>query len=114
MWDIATKILLVAITVAFLGAWGIIKQQRKSKELISQLFNKSEKKVLNTFKTKDKLTIKEIEKIIKGTKASLFWSKERIQITDPSIAATELIDKMRVKGLIIEEIFRGKKIYKLR
>lgn len=112
MFDIAWKVLLVAVTVAFLGAWGIIKQQRKSQELLTQLFTKAENKIIKSFKDKEVLTIKEIEKIVEGTKASLFWSKEKVQVVDPKIVAKDLIDNMKNRGIIIEEVNKGRKLFR--
>lgn len=110
MVEIIIKILLVAVTIAFLGGWGIVKQQRKNHELLEKLYKKTEKKIISTLKIHEKLTIKEVEEIIKGTKASLFWSKQKIVVKDPKIISKDILSKMIEKDLIIEKYHKGKKI----
>ncbi|WFD10974.1 hypothetical protein [Tepidibacter hydrothermalis] len=114
MINIVFKILLVAVTFAFLLSWGYIKQQRKNEELLNNLYKKIENKVMNEFKKKEKLTIKDIENLIKGTKASLFWSKNKITVTDPRIFIKNLIKDMLSKGLIIEVVDNNSRVYKAR
>lgn len=111
MWDYIIRILLVSLAVAFIYAWGIIKQQRKNMELLNELIRKSEDKIINGFKNKERLTNKNIEEIIVGTKASLFWTKDKIQINDPKMISKNIITNMLSKGLIVETIANGQKFY---
>lgn len=107
------KVLLLAIAIAFIGSWGIVKQQRRTQELLDKLYRKAEGKIISAFKSQDELSIRQIEDIIKGTKASLFWSKNKVQITDSKIIAKDLMKKMIEKDTIREEVKNGKKIYSL-
>lgn len=89
---IIIQILFMAITVAFLTSWGYVKKQRKQEELLNILLKKCEKKILNGFKDKSSLSKKEIEGIIEGTKASLFWSKDKAQIQDARAFSDTIIE----------------------
>lgn len=110
MLKIVIAILLFAIVSAFVYAWGYVKEQRKNQELFRQLIEKSQEKVLKEMKKGELLTKKDIEKIIEGTKSSLFWSKNKIQVSNSKIFADTLIQTMLSKGLIKE--MKEKKIKK--
>ncbi|MDK2919060.1 MAG: hypothetical protein PWQ37_1793 [Candidatus Petromonas sp.] len=114
MFDFILKVLLVAITVAFLGAWGIRKQQGKTKELIDKLYQKAEKRVLTELQKHNELSKQQIEDVIRGTKASLFWSKQQVQVIDPKVMSKDLIKKMIEKDKITEKFNKGKKVYTLK
>lgn len=107
------KVLLVAVTVAFLGCWGIIKQQRKSQELIDKLFNKSSEKIIKALKNNETLCDKQIDVMLKNVKISLFWSKNQVTITDVVTMRKELISKMINRGMIISKKINGKVVYSL-
>lgn len=111
MFNIMWKILVFAIAFTFFYAWGYVKQQRKNQELFDKLIKKSEERILKDLKKKEFMTIKEIEKIIDGTKASLFWSKQKIQVQDPKLIIKTLIPKMKMEKLIIEKMEKGAKRY---
>ncbi|MCT4621814.1 MAG: hypothetical protein N4A62_20800 [Marinisporobacter sp.] len=108
------KVVLFGVTIAFLLAWGYVKQQRKTEELLKLLYKKCEDQIVKELKKTETLTSKEIEKIIRGTKASLFWSKNKLQVTNPKIVMKHLILNLLNKG-VIEEVFGAKpKKYKLK
>ncbi|SHJ78241.1 hypothetical protein [Tepidibacter formicigenes] len=108
------KVLLFAITITFLLAWGYIKQQRKNEELLNKLYKKIEGKIVTELKKRKELTIKDMEGIIKGTKVSLFWSKNKVMVTEPKILIKNLVVDMINKGLIVEVFNKGSKKYKLK
>ncbi len=114
MASIILKILLFAVSVTFLLAWGYVKQQRKNQELLEGLMKKSEEKVLRAMKKDETVSKKDIEEIITGTKASLFWSKNKVQITDPKIVSKNLISDMLSKDLIVEISDKKSKKYKIK
>ncbi|MCK8058572.1 MULTISPECIES: hypothetical protein [unclassified Fusibacter] len=105
--QIVFEILLLAVTLTFLMAWGTIKKQRKHDELIHQLLYKCEKKVLKAFEHKDQLSLTEIEMMIEGTKASLFWSKDKVEITDARLMSGQII-KTLVDKKILTQISKNK------
>lgn len=108
------KVLLFAVAFTFLYAWGYVKQQRKTEELLNALYKKAETKILKELKKQEFLTKNEIEKIVKGTKASLFWSKNKVQVVDPKLVTKNLITKMINEGLIVEISNSRPKKYKLK
>lgn len=114
MMNFVFKILLVAVTFAFLLSWGYIKQQRKNEELLNNLYKKIQSKIMNEFEKKEKLSITDIENLIKGTKASLFWSKNKITVTDPRIFIKNIIKDMENEGFIVEDIDNNCRVYKAR
>ncbi len=108
------KIFLFAITITFLLAWGYVKQQRKNEELLNKLYKKIENKIIEELKKREALTIKDMEAIIKGMKVSLFWSKNKVMVTEPKILIKNFLTQMMNKGLIVEEFSKGAKKYKLK
>ena len=69
-------ILMFAVATVIVFSWGIIKEQNKSRDLMSQLYKKAENNVLKAFKRKDVLSRKDIENEVKNVKASLFYSRD--------------------------------------
>lgn len=97
---IVLEILFMALAVAFLIGWGVIKKQRKQAELYRVLINKCKKKILNGFKNNSVLSKKDIENIIEGTKGSLFWSKQQAQIQDARMFSDTIINLLMEQSLI--------------
>lgn len=114
MFKTVFKILLLAFSLTFLYAWGYIKQQRKHQELINILIKKTEGKVLKEMENGGILTKKDIEKIIMGTKASLFWSKNKVQVNEPGIMADNVISHMLSKNIIMNVSEKGLAKYKIK
>jgi hypothetical protein len=114
MFNFIFKVLFLAVTIAFLGVWGILKEQRKSQDLLDKIYSKMQKKIIKGLEKKEKLYLKEIESIILHTKASLFWSKEKVEIIDAKLAAKTLIEKMLAEDIIKENFYKNKKIYILK
>lgn len=107
------KVLLVALAVAILYSWGLIKQQRKTEELLNKLYGKAEKRILEAFQKEDILTQQEMASLIEGTKASLFWSKHKLQVTDPSQVTQQVINNLLQRNLIEPVAQKGPKRYSL-
>ncbi|WP_132244613.1 hypothetical protein [Marinisporobacter balticus] len=114
MAGFVVKVVLFAVTITFLLAWGYIKQQRKTEELFNQLYRKCEEKIIKELSNGEVFTSKEVEKIIHGTKASLFWSKNKLQVTDSKIVMKHLLTDLLNKGLIVEVSKSNPKKYKLK
>lgn len=114
MISIILKVGLLAITVTLLLAWGYVKQQRKAEELYRTLWIKCEDKILKKMKTEGPITVKEIEEIITGTKGTVIWSKNRLQVTNSKIATKTILENMINSGVIAETIEKGPKKYCLK
>lgn len=98
--DIIIYILLFAVATIIIFTWGLIKERNKSNDLLDLLYNKSYKAVMKAFKTKKTLSKKDIENEILNLKASLFYSKDKLVIKDPSHISKILIGKMLKDGVI--------------
>jgi hypothetical protein len=108
------KAVLLGVTITFLLSWGYVKQQRKAEELYRTLGIKCEGKIIKKMKTEGAITIKEIEEIISGTKGTVVWSKNRLQVKDSKIVAKTILADMISKGLIVEAVVKGPKKYILK
>ena len=113
MKDIIIAVLLVAVVFTFLLAWGYVKQQRRNQELLAELMKKSQEKVMKEIREKGPQSKKDIEGIIAGTKASVFWSRKKLQITDPKILSVNLITDMVYNNVIREVNIKGIKKYEI-
>lgn len=109
--DFILKVLLAAISFTFLLSWGYVKQQRKSEELVQNLCVKIEKKILSELEKKPDISVQEIEEIVKGTKASLFWSRNKVQINEPKKFIKTYMDHMVKKGVLKEVVVNNCKKY---
>lgn len=108
------KAVLLGVTITFLLSWGYVKQQRKAEELYRKLGTKCEGKIIKKMKTEGAITVKEIEEIISGTKGTVIWSKNRMQVTNSKIAMKTILENLINSGVIIETIEKGPKKYRLK
>ncbi len=95
-------ILLFAIATMIIYIWGLLKEQRKSIDLFEILYHKGEKKVLKAFKSKKSLSKKDIENELSNLKSSLFYTKDKLIIKDPTHLTKILIGNMLKKGIIVK------------
>jgi len=114
MFSIIIRILFLAFTIAFLGAWGIIKEQKRDSELLALIYKKVERKIIKLLKRNGNMSFSQLKYEIDGIKASLFWSRKKIQVMDSS-----KVTKIALNNLIEKEIVdsikdKNKEIYKLR
>ena len=93
-------ILLFATSTVIIYIWGIKKEQTKEKELMDKLYKKSEKIVIKSFKQNKTLSRKDIENQISNVKSSLFYSKQKLIIKDPSHLAKIIIGNLLKNGTI--------------
>ncbi|MBB6214200.1 putative transcriptional regulator [Anaerosolibacter carboniphilus] len=108
------EVLFFAITITFLLAWGYVKKQRKAEALIDKLYENCEDKILREFEHKEALSEKEIKNVIEGTKASLFWSKNKVIVQDANLVIDTIIERMKKKELILEEKSSKRNTYRLK
>ncbi|MGB3366886.1 MAG: hypothetical protein WBA54_05330 [Acidaminobacteraceae bacterium] len=113
MLKIIFEVLLFAVSLTFLMSWGYIKKQRQSEELLNNLYKKCEVKICKEFKKNEVLSKNEIKEIIKGTKSSLFWSKKKIQVTDPKIFIDIIIDDLINRKIIVGAKGKTYRLYNL-
>ncbi|MBK5242363.1 hypothetical protein [Clostridium sp.] len=108
------KAVLLGVTITFLLSWGYVKQQRKAEELYRKLGIKCEAKIIKKMKTEGAITVKEIEEIISGTKGTVIWSKNKMQVTNSKIATKTILENLINSGVITEAVEKGPKKYCLK
>ncbi|MEA4986488.1 MAG: hypothetical protein VB095_00265 [Anaerovorax sp.] len=104
-------VLLTALATMFIYGWGLIKMQRQTQDLITMLYSKCERKVRKKLKKKGKMTLKEIEDLVRGTQVSFFYSKQRLGVTDAKTFTKSMLSHMKTNHLIVEEYEKGKRSY---
>ena len=95
-------ILLFATSTIIIYIWGIKKEQNQEKELLDNLYKKSEKIVIKSFKENKTLSRKDIENELSNVKSSLFYTKQKLVIKDPSHLAKIIIGNLLTSGTIIK------------
>lgn len=93
-------ILMFALATVIIFSWGMVKEQNKSKDLINQLYDKAEAKILKAFKKKKVLTRRDIENEVRNVKASLFYSKDKMVVQNSSNFTKNIINTMVSRNLI--------------
>lgn len=109
---IAIGILLFAMATAFVYGWGVIKQHNQAKDLSNLLYSKGVDKVKKYLKTHDTITASEMEKLVEGMKASLFYSKNRAVVVDTKDFVRQLTAYMIEYHLLEETSINGKVVYR--
>ena len=99
-------ILMFAAATVIVFSWGIIKEQKKSRDLMNQLYKKAENNVVKAFKRKDVLSRKDIENELKNVKASLFYSRDKMVVQNPRSFTKSLINTM-INNNVIEKTTDG-------
>lgn len=94
------EVLLFALAVAVLLSWGYVKKQKKDRILLEKLYKKAKMEILKEMQRQE-LTKKEIEKVIKDLKASVYWSRKSIQILAPKKISKVLIDQLLQEKKIV-------------
>lgn len=108
------EILCVALVVMLLYAWGYVKQQRQSVDLLRELEKKAKKKIVAILKKKGSMTKKEIENEILNLKVSLFFSKNKAVIKDPKVIAKTIIENLIDSDIVDVDNNKGSKRYILK
>lgn len=109
---IAVGIVLFAMATAFVYGWGVIKQHNQTRDLSQLLFSKGAGRVKKYLKTHDTITIREMEGLVKGMKASLFYSSNKAMVMDAKDFASQLAAYMKEYHLLVEEKTGGKTVYR--
>ena len=95
-------ILFFAIVTAVLYVWGLKKTINESSDLNRILVAKCSKKILKHLAKNESITESEIIRLIDGTKPDLFWSKNKIKITDAKKFSKEIINFMLENKYILK------------
>lgn len=106
-------VLLTALATMIIYGWGLIKMQHQTQDLVSMLYSKCERKVRKQLKKKGRMSLKEVEQLVEGTQVRLFYSKQRMGVTDAKTFAKSMLSHMKSIGDIVEEYQQGKRSYRL-
>lgn len=108
---IAIGIILFAMATAFIYGWGIIKQHNQTRDLSKLLLSKGVDRVQRYLKKHDMISGKEMEELVKGMKASLFYSKNQAIVMEPKDFVRQLKAYMVEYHLLEEKRVNGKVVY---
>lgn len=96
------EILLFALAITFIMAWGTVKKQRQSQELGLKLVKICEQRVLKAFKKNKLMNRAELIDEISGVQTSLFWSRKKAIIEDPKLVLDSILHNFIENGWIVE------------
>lgn len=96
------EVLMFAIAITILMAWGTIKKQRQSQELGYKLINQCEQKIVKAFKKNNLMNQSELIDEISDIKVSLFWSRKKAIVENPKLVLDGIINDFIEKGWIVE------------
>ena len=104
-------ILMFAVVTAAVTLWGMRKAYFQRETLTNMLLSKSAKRVMQYLKTHDTITESQMRKLVDGTRASEFHSRQKAVVQEDKAFTMRLIDVMLEDGLI-EQVKQGKRIYR--
>ena len=106
-------ILLFAMATVFVYVWGIIKQRNQAGDLSKLLYSKGTAKIKKYLKKHETATEKELEELMKGLRASLFYSRNQAVVQDTGDFVRQLTSYMLEYHLLLKENSNGKIVYRL-
>ncbi len=99
---IVLYICIFAVITAALYVWGLKRSITYSDDINRMLLSKCSKKVIKYLSENNTISEKDIDNLIKNTKVGLFWSKNKLIITDGKKYSKELINFMLENKYIIK------------
>lgn len=107
-------VLLFALATALIYIWGLWRSQRQQQDLSNLLSSKGITHIKRALKKNQKMNKSELKQVVQGLTASQPFSKERIQVTDPSAFLDSLLPYMLRQHLIHECHENGQTYYMIR
>lgn len=102
-FNLVTYVLMFAAVTIVLIFWGMKKSITKNEELFQILLRKGKKKIYNTIRRKGPLKAEDLEKAVKGIKASLVYSTKRLQVKDEKAFTGSVLEDMVSVGILQKE-----------
>lgn len=96
-------ILAFATATAIVYGWGLAKSRSQQRDLLALLYVKGEKSIKKALRKNGPMEQRELEKLLTGTTASLFYSKNRAVVKDPASFTQQLLDAMTEKGVLTKD-----------
>lgn len=92
LWQILVGILLFAVAVAILYAWGLGKAVDQEDTLHRNLMHACGSRVVKQLKKQETLTEGEIARLIEGVTVGQFWSRNKMKVQSGQAVAPQVID----------------------
>ena len=107
MVKIVLGILAFALVTAVLYVWGLRRSATQASDLERNLLSKGAARVLKYLKTHETISKAETAELVKGLRASLPWSRQRVAVEDPKAFAERLLEFMQ-EQLYLERLPDGR------
>ena len=107
MVKIVLGILAFAVVTAVLYVWGLRRSATQASDLERNLLSKGAARVLKYLKTHETISEAETAELVKGLRASLPWSRQRVAVEDPKTFAGRLLEFM-LEQLYLERLPDGR------
>lgn len=107
MVKIVLGILAFALVTAVLYVWGLRRSATQASDLERNLLSKGAARVLKYLKTHETISKAETTELVKGLRASLPWSRQRVAVEDPKAFAERLLEFMQ-EQLYLERLPDGR------
>ena len=107
MVKIVFGILAFALVTAVLYIWGLRRSATQASDLERNLLSKGVSRVLKYLKTHESIGEAETAELVKGLRASLPWSRQRVAVEEPKAFAGRLLEFMQAQ-LYLERLPDGR------
>lgn len=107
MVKIVLGILAFAVVTAVIYVWGLRRSATQASDLERNLMSKGVSRVLKYLKTHETISEAETAELVKGLRASLPWSRQRVAVEKPKVFARRLLDFM-LEQLYLEQMPDGR------
>ncbi len=105
--------ILFALGGALLYSWGLNKSLRREQELMQLLCEKGWRVLHRALRSKEKLSLREIQMLLAGIKVKPFGSRHGCQVIQPAIFTETLLKQLMARGKIQEIKKEHTLLYKL-
>lgn len=93
-------IILFAIATMIIYGWGLVKQKNQTSDLMKLLFSKGESKINKYLKTKEYITIADVERLCENLQVQMPFSANKAVVKDKKDFARQLLTYMEKTGQI--------------
>lgn len=108
-------VLLFAVAVALIYAWGLWRSMTQNQDLTKLLFSKGVSRIRKTLKKKKEgMTRAELENAVKNLTAEQPFSRNRMGVTNPRQFLDSVLPYMVKQRMITEEKVNGKILYRIK
>ncbi|HYE11289.1 MAG TPA: hypothetical protein VEF53_14025 [Patescibacteria group bacterium] len=106
-------VLLTTVLTMLLIYAGYMKEKTLPFELTNRLFKKCSKKIHEYLSENEEASIIDLKKCIKDVRASVYWSRKKVSVTNPDQFIEVVTENMMKQGLLKARQQNGKILYYL-